>query len=120
MNIGSINVRAFLASRTAKSIPELKDGRVGWHDPDDGIILVAWDLADEVAYGVLIHEAMHAVIYNGGIKLHPDQEVTEEDEELIVNALSAGMFDALMRNNMLVVPDRPALPVRARSPAMTD
>lgn len=114
LDVAAIHVRVILADRQSRSIPELHDSKQGGWDPDTGIILVGWDLPGDVAESTAFHELGHAVIFANGIKLHPDREVDEDEEEIILNALNACLHAALKRNGLLSLPPRPELPASAR------
>lgn len=113
--VGSLTFRAYLAARDHKSLHELHDGRVGWCDSNTGTILVGWDVPDDIAECTLYHELHHAAIFAYGVQLNPEHDVDEDEEEAIVNPLSAGLYDALKRSGWLNIPPRPRLPAGARS-----
>lgn len=114
-DVGALRVRAYLVDRRSRLLSDMvHEGKQGGWDPDSATILVGWDLADDVADGALFHELTHAIIFAYGIKLHPDHELDDDEEEVIVNALSANVFDTLRRNDLFFVPARPELPRGAR------
>lgn len=109
LDVASLRVRAFLVDRS--KFPEhFASGNVGFFDADHALIFIGWDLPDEVADATLFHERMHAAAFAHGIDLGNDPE-----EEAIVNPLAAAEFDTLRRNGWLRMPERPSLPVHARS-----
>jgi len=112
--VGSLTVRAYLADRSDKMLPELQGGRVGWFDSDTGTILVGWDVAHDLAEATVLHELVHSVVFAYGCRLHPEHDVDDEEEEAIVNPLAAGLYDAMKRSGWLRIPPRPALPKKAR------
>lgn len=114
IDVAAVHVRVYLADRASRAIPELHDSKQGGWDPDTGIILIGWDLPADVAESVFFHELGHAVIFANGIKLHPDREVDEDEEEIILNSLNACFHAALKHNDLLVLPPRPELPPSAR------
>lgn len=114
LDIGAVHVRCYLVDRASRSIPEIHDDHQGRWDPDTCIALVGWDLPEDVAVLTLVHELTHAMVFACGVKVHPDREADEEEEEQLVLALSACVCDTFRRNGWLQIPPRPALPPRAR------
>lgn len=113
--VGSLTFRGYLAKRNVKALPELCNGKIGWCDVDTGTVLVGADLPDDQAEATLLHEVVHAAIYAYGVKLHPEHEVDDDEEEVIVNAMSACLYDTMKRSGWLNIPPRPRLPKGVRS-----
>lgn len=115
LEVGALTVKVFLVNRRSRVLGEwVNEGKQGGWDPDTATIVVGWDLEASVATEVCFHELHHAVIYAHGVKLHPDREVDEDEEEIMVNALSANMCATLVRNSLLFLPPRPEIPATRR------
>lgn len=87
-----LRVGAFTYTVGRAKAPDL-----GHTDSDDLHINVSPDAHDLVAKSTLLHEALHAVVSDSGLKPRWD-----EDEELYVGVLERGLFNLLRDNPAFV------------------
>lgn len=73
---------------------ELANGDFGMYHNTTSLVEYSNDLDETQTKMTILHEVLHALFFERGLRLH----VTKEQEEVLVSAMENGLF-ALMRDN---------------------
>jgi hypothetical protein len=114
LDLASVPVFCFLVDRTTEPLmvayhAEHGTWPVGYFDDERGEILIERSLRPLIAEATLVHELGHAVITFYGLSESLIRSYTSAKEEALVLPLFAALFDALVRNALLLIPPRPEL-----------